>query len=138
MNHDAFQFRNDTVARRIAVFRHQFAIVPCHLRRHLEPHLRQRLAVGGAHFGVYRLRDVQYHIIIPLVPVVPVGVPVGRLAVNLDIAHPQFATNLNLRVEEIRPGVAVGESHIYHLHGLPVGRPQLREREHLMFPDVMQ
>ena len=138
MNHDAFQFRNDTMAWRIMVFGEQLAIIFGHRNRHFEPHLRQRLAVGSAHFGVYRLCDVQYHIIIPLVPVVPVGVPVGRLAVYLNVAHPHFATNLNLRVEEIRPGVAVGESHIYHLNGLSFGRSQLREREHLVFPDVME
>ena len=105
---------------------------------HVELHLRRREATGGAHLGVDHPGHMEHNIIIMVVALMPMQEPIGRLVVYLHVAHPQFAANLHLGVEEVGARVAVVQARVDHLHRLSVGGVERSERKHLVLPTVVQ
>ena len=63
---------------------------------------------------------MQDDVVIALVLVVPMQIPVRRLVVYLHISHPQGAPDSDLRIEEVRPGIAIMQARINHFDGITV------------------
>ena len=65
-------------------------------------------------------------------------IPVRRLVVDLDITHPQRSVDLHLCVKEVRAGIVVMQTRVYHFDVLTIGCFQFLEREHTVFPHILE
>ena len=57
---------------------------------------------------------------------------------DLHIADPERSVDPHLRIEEVGTGMAVVQSHIDHLHRLPVRGGQWGKRKQLVLPDIVE
>lgn len=67
----------------------------------------------------------------------PVTTPIAGVFVEFDIAHPKGAADVYLSVEEIRPGVTVGQTWVDDIHGLAVRCLKRSKRIEAVLPDVV-
>ena len=107
MHHQTCQVGNDTIAGRISVRPKQFCIVLANMLRHRQHHLWYKVSLLRLHIAVGNANHMQHHIIIMCILVVSMQIPVARLVMYLDIAHPQRSVYLHLGVEEVWSGISV-------------------------------
>ena len=138
MDRQLIQARNDLITGRIFVCLHQLLILCPDSSRHIDLHLGQRLATVSDDSTVGIAYDMQDHIVIARIAVVSVLVPVGGTAMNLHIAHPQHAVDLQLCIEEVGAGVIIVQTGVYHLDRPSVSSLQSLQRQQPVPPAIMQ
>ena len=107
MNHQTCQVGNDTIAGRISVRPKQFCIVLANMLRHRQHHLWYKVSLLRLYITIGHPHHMQHYVIIMDILVVSMQIPVARLVMYLDIAHPQRSVYLHFRVEEVRPSISV-------------------------------
>ena len=107
MNHQTCQVGNDTIAGRISVRPKQFCIVLANMLRHRQHHLWYKVSLLRLYITIGHPHHMQHYIIIMDVLVVSMQIPIARLVMYLDIAHPQRSVYLHLGVEEVWSGISV-------------------------------
>ena len=129
---------DDGMAGRIVLCSKQFLIVVSDAVGHVEHHLRGRGALAGADHDISNVHDMEHDVVIACVAVMAVDEPVGSLVMDLHIADPERSVDPHLRIEEVGTGMAVVQSHIDHLHRLPVRGGQWGKRKQLVLPDIVE
>ena len=126
------------VARRKRLLAHQGIIVFFHLRRHTYHHLGHLAPRLRGHRTIVPLHHMENHVVIARVVVVAVAKPFRADRVYLHIAHHQLSAHLHLGVEEVRPGVRVGQPGVHHLYRHPPRGAQRPQRIQTVLPDVVK
>ena len=120
--------RDNLIAGWILVDGEQFLIVSEHVFGYAELHLRE-----GFSLELRASRSM-----IPLVLLVSVQIPVARLVVYFDIAHPEHSVYLDFSIEEIGPRIAVVQSWVDDFHLPMVGSMERRKWKQLVFPYIVK
>ena len=107
MYHQTCQVGNDSIAGRIGVRSQQFCIVLANMLRHRQHHLWYKVSLLRLHIAVGNANHMQHYIIIMDVLVVSMQIPIARLVMYLDIAHPHRSVYLHLGVKEVWSGISV-------------------------------
>ena len=136
--HERRQVWNEPIAGRIVVGGEQLLVILAHLLGNVELHLRRSVATVGNSVAVDGATDVEHHIVVGTVAVVPVAEPVGGAVVNLHVAHPQGTVDFHFRIEEVGATVAVVQSGVNHFHPCAADGGQRRKRKEFMLPAIMQ
>ena len=92
---------------------------------HIELHLADKLTIRIHHFRIQDANHMEDDIVVTLVLIMAMNIPVARLVVNLDVPYPERAPYLNLRIKEIRAGIAVMQTWVNHFDGFAVACLQL-------------
>ena len=138
MHGQAAQRGNQLIAGGIVVGVEQLLVIGFDSGRNLKLQLWQVFATRVLHVAVGHAHHMEHHIVVSRIVVVPVLVPVAGTVVNLHIAHPQRAVDLQLCVEEVGPGIpAVMESGIHYLDAPAISSLQGAQWPQLVFPDVV-
>ncbi len=93
----------------------QSGISDIEITRQQHFYLRYDTSIYAPHLGVIDSHDMQHYRIVGLVAVVPMGIPVGGLDMNLHVADPFPASYHNPGIAEIRTGISVISSDRKHI-----------------------
>ena len=129
---------DDAITRGILIIVQQFFVVLLQDLRNLKHQLRQIVTIQGLHIHIGQRHHMQHHIIITRIAVMPVAIPVTGLEVNLHVARPGGTANLHLGIKKVWTSIAVVQSGVQNLYDASVCRLQFRERQQLVFPDVVK
>jgi hypothetical protein len=97
---------------RISVGTAELLIMLTHTLGTFQLKLRNELPVGTAHLAVGIPCHMQYDRVVSSILVMPVMIPVRRVAVHFHIPHPESTIYLYFRIEEIGACIRVPQSAI--------------------------
>ena len=107
---------------RTTVVMAQLGIILFHICGHFQLQLRNLLTIGIAKGAIYLTRHMENDVVVGGICVVMMSKPVTGLQVQLHIAHPLDAVQLDFRPREVRTCIGVVDARIEHLQKTPVCR----------------
>ena len=137
VHRQAGQRGKDGVAGRIDIGTAQLVVATGHVVGTSQYELGNRTSVAPAYGAVGLGHHVQNDVVVSLIRLMPMLHPLRSLIVNLHIAHPQHAVQLQLGVEEVGTRIGIGQARIDDFHPLSVGGAQFLQGEDFVFPKVV-
>ena len=102
-----------------------------------ELYSEELVAVLKGERGIVLEHHMQHHIIVGVVGAVVVAVPVGRLHMHFDIAHPQGVADADVGVYEIGARITIERPWAFHNDRHPIYCAKLPLQQ-LVLPDILK